>query len=460
MRAARFLVSLSLLSLAVTALPAQKALACSCMAADPQSAFAEGNMIFRGTVLGVQDGGENGQNAVAFKVDAVWHGPAVNGVVLTTGSNSAMCGVEFETGVEYTVVANRTEGTLQAFSCGQYYQDSETEEYMSPADIVKNREPLMINNDLACVPYVCNDGTVHASCTPDGSQINYFAAPCMTHGGDLEEGEDETIPGATGGEFTDVPEKHPQFEDIEWARQNGIVQGYADGTFKPNALVNRAEFMKILIGAYDVNIQAMCRMAEFPDSPMSEWYGPYVHAARCMGVVSGYADGTFRPGNTINFVEAAKIIANLDAGKNLESKEGEEWYRVYLDYIQDKEAVPSSILKPDQMLTRADMVQMMYLLIGKELPEEGTLSGIIQPIRSPVEDTGYEYVLVLNKPMRDPLSAMGSWAMVRQLVLVPTETVSQETLKANVGAHVSVSGDMQWGYAESRVFAVGAIAVE
>jgi hypothetical protein len=461
MRFARLILSVSVLSVLVLSLPAPQAHACSCMVADEESAFAQGNMIFHGEVTGIAEDSENWKKSVAFKVETVWQGPAVNGMVIYTGMDSAMCGVEFVVGEEYTVVANRSEGELWVSLCGQAYNDTETGEPMGVAEMVSDREPLVMNNDVMCVPYVCQDGTVHPSCTQDGSQINYFAEPCLTHGGQVgEEPEDETIPGATGGDFTDVPESHASFEAITWARQNGIVEGYADGSFKPKALVNRAEFVKILMGAYDADeSEKMCKIAPFPDVEQPSWYAQVVHLARCLGVIGGYPDGTFRPSANINYAEAAKIIANLDSEAELTTKDGTMWYLVYTDYLKSHGAIVSSIKDVGQNITRAEMVELMYKLRGAPIPEEGSLTGTIKPIESPVEETGYEYVLVLDKPRRDPLSAMGPWAMVTQLVLVPTETVSQNTLKANVNAHVMVSGHMQWGYAESRVFAVEAIAV-
>jgi hypothetical protein len=432
------------------------------MLGDAESAFTDGKMVFHGEVLAVSEDRENWQKSVAFAIDTVWHGPAVNGMVIQTGLDSAMCGMNFEVGKEYTVVANSNEGQWWAQLCGQHYADPETGEGIGPEQLVADREPLVMNEDLSCVPHVCQDGSMHPACTQDGSQINYFAEPCHMSGGPIEEEpENEEIPGAIGGDFTDVPETHASFEAIMWARQNGIVEGYADGTFRPKALVNRAEFTKILIEAYGINTVALCRMAEFPDAPMQQWYGPYVHAARCQGVISGYPDGTFRPSANINYAEAAKIIANLDSEAELDVKDGAMWYLPYTDYIKEHGAIVSSIRDVGQYITRAEMVELMYKLLAKPISEgETSLTGRIERIERPAEDIAYDFVLVLDTPMRDPLSAMGPWAMVEKVVLVYTNEILFEDFDDYVGARVTVEGQMQWGYAESRVFAVEAIAVE
>ena len=49
--------------------------------------------------------------------------------------------------------------------------------------------------------------------------------------------------------FTDVPAEHPQFQAITWMETEGAVKGYADGTYKPSQSINRAEFTKIIAAA-------------------------------------------------------------------------------------------------------------------------------------------------------------------------------------------------------------------
>jgi hypothetical protein len=52
-----------------------------------------------------------------------------------------------------------------------------------------------------------------------------------------------------GTPFSDIA-GHPNEEAIEYLQMNGIVKGYLDGTFKPDNQINRAEFVKIIVGAY------------------------------------------------------------------------------------------------------------------------------------------------------------------------------------------------------------------
>ena len=86
----------------------------------------------------------------------------------------------------------------------------------------------------------------------------------------------------------------------------GIINGYEDGTFRPNNPITRAEFAKIAASFFtyvDQEYQGL-----FPDVPQSKWYAKYVEAASELGLITGYEDGTFRPEKNITRAEACTIV--------------------------------------------------------------------------------------------------------------------------------------------------------
>lgn len=87
----------------------------------------------------------------------------------------------------------------------------------------------------------------------------------------------------------------------------GILTGYEDGTFRPNAPITRAEFATIAARFYhapEVTGDA------FPDISGS-WARVYINRAAALGLVIGYPDGTFRPNTEITRAEVMKIINNV-----------------------------------------------------------------------------------------------------------------------------------------------------
>jgi hypothetical protein len=90
----------------------------------------------------------------------------------------------------------------------------------------------------------------------------------------------------------------------------GIVNGYADGTFKPDNTITRAELAKIVIVATG-NQSAANLMANtapsFKDVKKGAWYTGYINAAAAKGFIQGY-NGNFRPNDTIKFEEVTAIL--------------------------------------------------------------------------------------------------------------------------------------------------------
>lgn len=87
----------------------------------------------------------------------------------------------------------------------------------------------------------------------------------------------------------------------------GILAGYPDGTFRPNAPITRAEFATIAARFYhapEVTDDA------FPDISGS-WARVYINRAAALGLVRGYPDGTFRPNTEITRAEVMEIINNV-----------------------------------------------------------------------------------------------------------------------------------------------------
>lgn len=88
----------------------------------------------------------------------------------------------------------------------------------------------------------------------------------------------------------------------------GIVNGYTDGTYKPEKVVTRAEMAKLLVVAlgYDKYVDFYKGVSLFND--VEGWAIPYVNLAKDKGLIQGYTDGTFKPNNTVTYAEAVTMM--------------------------------------------------------------------------------------------------------------------------------------------------------
>ncbi|MCK5471933.1 S-layer homology domain-containing protein [Candidatus Gracilibacteria bacterium] len=114
---------------------------------------------------------------------------------------------------------------------------------------------------------------------------------------------------ATSVAFPDVTASNPNKIAIEYLQDNGVINGYGDGTFKPQNKINRAELLKVLVEGQGITPDASTYSHCFPDVK-DEWFVPYVCYAEEAGWVSGYPDGTFQPARTVLKVESLKMILN------------------------------------------------------------------------------------------------------------------------------------------------------
>lgn len=105
-------------------------------------------------------------------------------------------------------------------------------------------------------------------------------------------------------DFTDVAEDDWFNNAVSTLTNAGILSGYEDGSFRPNASITRAELVKIAVAFYgsDAAIEA-----EFNDTE-GHWADMFINSAYGLGFINGYEDSTFRPDKAVTRAEAMKII--------------------------------------------------------------------------------------------------------------------------------------------------------
>jgi len=119
--------------------------------------------------------------------------------------------------------------------------------------------------------------------------------------------------------FSDVPAvKRPHDTEDEILRRRviytalreGIIEGYADGSFRPDAPINRAEALKILLTSARLPevVGSEEPLTLFPDVPADAWLTAPIEEALTYDLIEGYPDGTFRPEQSITRAEATKLL--------------------------------------------------------------------------------------------------------------------------------------------------------
>ena len=166
------------------------------------------------------------------------------------------------------------------------------------------------------------------------------------------------------------------------------IIGYPDGTVQPNGQITRAEattiFFRLLTDeSRDANLTKTNRYA---DVAADAWYNTAVSTMTKAGIVDGYPDGTFRPDAPITRAEMAKIIslfAKLDKSESRFTDIAGHWAEAYIKLAAGNGWIagyPDGTFAPQRNITRAETATMINRVLDRVPSEESHLlsRGVMQ----------------------------------------------------------------------------------
>lgn len=204
-----------------------------------------------------------------------------------------------------------------------------------------------------------------------------------------------------GGPFLDVI-GHPQAPQIEELRQRGIVEGYGAGLYRPDILVNRAEFLKVLELAVNGRVATLEDVRCFTDFTGDvQWFWPHACAAKTQHLVDGYPDGSFRGGQPINLAEALKMsVTAWGMTLPVYIRAPDHWYDPYFIAVSDTGIREFFRDDPGHLLTRGDMA---YILVSLNQPlatiEVPLSSSSVSSVSSASSVSSYSYRFPYTAPV-------------------------------------------------------------
>ena len=152
--------------------------------------------------------------------------------------------------------------------------------------------------------------------------------------------------------FSDISESVYK-ESIGSLGKKDIVEGYGNGEFRPVQVINRAELLKIVFKALGQETGEYLEGC-FPDV-QDEWFVSYICKAKELGIVQGYPDGTYKPWQSVNMVEALKIAIEAFDLPTDELKENEKWYKPYVEFAHRNNLFSKFAYVPDRFAKREEV---------------------------------------------------------------------------------------------------------
>ncbi len=178
-------------------------------------------------------------------------------------------------------------------------------------------------------------------------------------------------------EFTDVTSEHNAYDAVNVLNKLGVINGYDDGSFKPDNNVTRAEFTAMLLRTRGMGAVGSTSLENppFPDvtTPDVSWAIGNIRTARELKIINGYDDGTFKPNNNVSYEEAVKMIV-CALGYGEMGSEGAFWYSKYLmtaTSLGFLEGAGGAVSTP---ATRATIASMLYNCLEIQLAENNEIT--------------------------------------------------------------------------------------
>ena len=176
--------------------------------------------------------------------------------------------------------------------------------------------------------------------------------------------------------FTDVTEGSKHYLAIKYLKENNLINGYDDNTFKPTQLINRAEALKMLFKAFPDKTTTKLDQTNFyfPDVTPTDWFYSYVIKAWSQKITKGYSDKKFHPERTINKAESLKIILEKEekpfpivTSKPYSDVPTTAWFAKYAQVAKDRtlflKSRQKNALYPADTMTRGDFAELIYRTI-------------------------------------------------------------------------------------------------
>ncbi len=107
--------------------------------------------------------------------------------------------------------------------------------------------------------------------------------------------------------FSDVTESHDRYTAINLLSDMDIINGFPDGTFKPDESVTRAQMAALISRMFNLGSVAVAQKP-FTDVEVDYWAAPNIVAAKNRGIINGIGDGTFAPEASVTYEQAVKMI--------------------------------------------------------------------------------------------------------------------------------------------------------
>lgn len=231
--------------------------------------------------------------------------------------------------------------------------------------------------------------------------------------------------------FSDVPNDTYYANAIKDLSGRTIINGFPDGTFRPNTPITRGQVAAIVAKSLDLKVSGEDYL-KFPDVPETHIFYPYVSALSQLGIINGYTDGRFGVNDTMTRGQAAKVLTlayGLLEANTVQTPFTDIEKNMFKTHIETLYAhritngVAAARFGPNETLTRGSIAVLVQKLEQMKKNTPATIS--YNSIKATNVTVSYEY----NET--SDLIAVNNNATAKKVVITPIKEGSS-TLLLNV----------------------------
>lgn len=176
--------------------------------------------------------------------------------------------------------------------------------------------------------------------------------------------------------FSDVQPENKHYMAIKYLKDQGYVEGFPDGTFRPGNDIDRAQALAMLFKVLKPKPARSIAKMSFADVKPTQWFYPIIQEAFSKSIVRGYPDKLFHPEKKINKAESLKAALLLENNtlpdevtqKPYSDVETDVWYAIFAQVSRQRSLFTESrdhegALYPDETLNRGQFAELMYRMI-------------------------------------------------------------------------------------------------
>lgn len=172
--------------------------------------------------------------------------------------------------------------------------------------------------------------------------------------------------------FKDIKADYKFYKELQYFKENNIIAGFSDGSFKPNNHITRIESLKVILLANNI-APIKNEVSKFSDIATNSWENTYVNAAVRNKILS-LNNQKFSPLRNVSRAEALKLILTLakvdivlDEMVKVEDVDATDWTYKYANYALKNKLFEDSENKfyPNKPINREELITILYRVMTK-----------------------------------------------------------------------------------------------